>query len=167
MITQARLKELLHYDPETGVFTRRITIRGRWKAGSQCGMLDDHGYIKIRVDGVRLRAHRLAFIYMIGSVPKEIDHINGVRGDNRWANLRDCSRSENQQNIGSARADNKCGLSGVSFNKTYGMYVAQIQINKKKIMIGKFDSPEVAHEAYLNAKLEYHTHHERMLGGAL
>lgn len=164
MITQARLKELLHYDQLTGEFTRRVCVNGRWPVGSVCGMLDDHGYIKVRVDGFRIRAHRLAFLHVLGYLPAEVDHINGIRSDNAWSNLRDCSRSENQQNIGGARRDNKCKLAGASFNKTYQKYVAQIQINKQKINLGRFDTAVEAHDAYLSAKAAVHTHHDRMIG---
>ena len=163
MITQSRLKVLLHYCPDTGVFTRRTTINRHVLAGSVCMTIDSYDYIKIRVDGFRVRAHRLAFLYMLGYLPAEVDHVNGVRSDNSWANLRACTRSENQQNRCDARKDNGCGFIGVSFNSADGTYRARLQVNGVRTHLGHFPTAELAHAAYLKAKVKLHTHHERLL----
>jgi hypothetical protein len=112
-LTQARLKEVLHYDPETGVFTWAV---GRPKAAKDyaAGSLSDRGYIVIVVDGVRHRAHRLAWLYVHGTHPEQIDHENHVRHDNRLCNLRETNNTENHKNI-SKPSNNKSGVVGVSW----------------------------------------------------
>ena len=88
-LTAARLRELLQYDPETGVFTRLVKTSNGIKVGDVAGTADARGYILIRVDGWLHLAHRLAWLHMTCEWPKGmIDHINGVRDDNRWSNLR-------------------------------------------------------------------------------
>lgn len=89
MITQEELKEYLHYDPLTGDFNWTIGKRGL-KVNSKAGSMNDQGYVIIRINNIRYRAHRLAWLYVYGHFPiNEIDHINGVRSDNRIENLRD------------------------------------------------------------------------------
>ena len=91
-LTAARLRKMLHYDPETGVFTRLWT-------GNVTGCPDAKGYLRIAADGRSYRAHRLAVLYMTGAWPSEqIDHINQVRTDNRWSNLRPATNGENGAN---------------------------------------------------------------------
>ncbi len=87
-LTQERLKEVLSYNPETGIFTRNPGIRGGEKVGT-----NSHGYVSIMVDGYLYQAHRLAWLYMEGYMPEqEIDHISRKRDDNRWCNLRVVNR---------------------------------------------------------------------------
>ena len=96
MITQERLKELLHYDPETGVFTWKVDKGTRARAGQEAGCLNGvSGYIDISIDKKLEKAHRLSFLYMDGSMPPEhTDHINGIRNDNRPQNLYACHRKD-------------------------------------------------------------------------
>ena len=97
MITQERLQELLHYNPGSGEFTRRVS-RGNSKVGSVAGYIGE-GYIVIGVDDEYYSAHRLAFLYMEGEFPPDqVDHINTVRSDNRWCNIRRCTAKENNNN---------------------------------------------------------------------
>ncbi|WKV24405.1 hypothetical protein [Escherichia phage SUT_E1620] len=111
MITQERLKELLIYDPETGLFYRRLKS-GRIKPINN--KPNNYGYIQIRVgNGYRELAHRLAFLYMEGYIPEFVDHINRIRDDNRWSNLRDSSRQENNRN---RAATSNSGYLGVSWD---------------------------------------------------
>lgn len=97
-MTQERVKELLEYDPETGVFTWKAAKKGIY-AGSKAGYSNQEGYAVITIKRKPYYAHRLAFLYMEGRFPnKEVDHINRDAGDNRWVNLRHSNRRENLEN---------------------------------------------------------------------
>ena len=102
MITQERLKELVVYDPETGVFTSTPTrLPRRGTRASALGNVNRKGYAQHAVDGVRYSLQRMAFIYMTGDYPKppyEIDHINGIKTDNRWCNLQVVTHRDNMNN---------------------------------------------------------------------
>lgn len=157
-LTHMRLKELLDYDPETGMFTWKISNRNSpIKIGSEAGTLDSGGYCQIKIDGTHYKAHRLAWLYVHNNWPKyQIDHINGIRADNRLANLRAATSSENSQNQRCANKDSKTGLLGIY---PHGKkYVAQIRLNGKTHRLGIFQTPEEAHEVYLKAKRELHSH---------
>lgn len=143
-LTQDRLKELLHYDPETGHLTWLTSRRGHVRAGSRAGSPDSKGYIKIKIDGSSHSAHRLAFLYMTGETPpKDVDHINRVRSDNRWINLRPASRRENQGNVG-LRGNNTSGHRGVSLDKRAGKWRAYGMRDGRLTHLGYFTSLEEA-----------------------
>lgn len=91
MITQQRLKELFEYTPDTGLFIRKIRV-GNQIAGNIAGSLKKDGYVYIKIDSKPYKAHRLAFLYMEGYMPEEVDHINRDCSDNRWCNLRASNR---------------------------------------------------------------------------
>lgn len=148
MLTQERLKELLNYDPESGFFTRVVGRPGpNARKGDVAGCDNGQGYIRIYVDGRPYKGHRLAFLYMVGSIPKEIDHKNLNRSDNRWANLRAATRSQNISNV-AIRPDNTSGFKGVSLHKPNGKWRAQASVSGKKKTIGYYFSPEEASQAY-------------------
>jgi hypothetical protein len=154
MITQERLKELLHYDQHTGLFTWVKSPNRFMKLGDIAGS-NASGYLKTRIDGCYYMNHRLAFLYMNGSFPKDmVDHINGVRNDNRWTNLRDATRQMNGQNRRRAENINKSGLLGVVTFRN--KWVARIRANGKNLYLGIFTCPNEAHQAYLKAKRELH-----------
>jgi len=154
-LTAEELRSLIHYSPETGVFTRKVE-RGPFKIGSIAGTTLNTGYRAIIILGSPYQAHRLAWLYMTGECPKhELDHINHDKADNRFSNLRDVMKFENQQNRKSARVDNKAGLLGVS--PLGNRFVAQIQVNKQKLHLGVYETPEQAHQAYLSAKISLHS----------
>lgn len=157
-LTAERLRELLAYDPGTGTFTWRVRSARRIKVGDAAGCDNGYGYLRIRIDGVEHKAHRLAWLYVNGLWPvSQIDHINGLRDDNRIGNLRDVSQSVNSQNLRSATAQNKSsGLLGVSWHKRDSRWVAQINIDGKKHHLGYFNTAELAYAAYLEAKREFH-----------
>ena len=159
-ITQESLKELLHYNPETGVFTwikkpnRKVLIGSI--AGSILKTGRDIGRTNICLNRITFGAHRLAWLYMTGEWPtKVIDHINGNPQDNRFANLRSVSCRENSQNLRKQPAGGASGLLGAA-KGSGGKWVAAIKINGKKKYLGRFLKPEDAHQAYVLAKREYH-----------
>lgn len=153
-LTQARLKELLKYDPETGEFTRRLGRRG-YAAGTRAGTAHPEGYIVITIDRVRYLAHRLAWFYIHGVwPPADTDHINGKRADNRIANLRCATRAENSQNVRCSRRGSELGVLGVSRNRD--KFRACIRIAGVPTHLGTFPTIEEAEQAYLRAKAELH-----------
>lgn len=154
-----RVRELLDYEPDTGIFRWRAR-RGRVQAGSVAGSPAVRGYVSISVDNVLYRAHRLAFVCMDGRWPRgDVDHIDGDVSNNRYANLREASRSENMQNQRRALANNKSsGLLGVSLHKQTGRWQARITLSGKDHFLGRFDTPEMAHSAYLAAKRQIHSY---------
>jgi hypothetical protein len=153
-ITQARLKELLNYDPETGLFVWRVTRRV--KAGTIAGSKHPtQHYIAIKIDGVLYKAHRLAWLYEYGIwPPNEIDHINRVRTDNRLENIRLATKAENAQNR-KTRTDNSSGMTGVSWHKRDKKW--RVYIGKGKYL-GYFDALEDAIAARKEAEKLYFTH---------
>lgn len=157
IILPARLKELFCYDPDTGIFTRRISTNTHNKAGEVAGCRQSTGYINIGADKRFYKAHRLAWLYVYGDWPDGfIDHINGVRDDNRIANLRIATNAENAQNQRKPRTNNKSGFLGVHFQPKKKLYAACIMIDGKSRTIGRFKKAEDAHQAYLEAKRKYH-----------
>ena len=153
MITQSRLKELMRYDPLTGVFTRRVA-RGSVPAGAIAGTPDEKGYLRLTVDRRQYRCHRMAFLYMDGAVPQEVDHKNRVRDDNRWANLRSSTRSDNMRNA-ARRECNTTGVVGVSFRPRRNRWVARITVGRKRVQIGTFMEFSQAVEARIRAELRH------------
>ena len=155
MLTQERLKEVLHYDPETGIFVWRVSPTNCVRLGSAAGT-HNKGYIQIRVDGTIYHAHRLSWLYMTGRFPKDqIDHINRVRDDNRFINLREASSGQNAQNT-AKRQNNKSGFLGVSWNKECSKWLVHITENYKTISVGYFADKNDAYAAYLTAKKKLH-----------
>jgi len=98
LITQERLKELLKYDPLTGVFTWRVNLNNRSRRGQEAGYRDEKGYTLINIYGRRYKAHRLAFLYMEDKMPKMVDHDNRIRSDNVWSNLNPSNPFHNSSN---------------------------------------------------------------------
>lgn len=144
MLDQSRLKEILHYDPETGVFTWLKPTSNRVRAGAVCDTVGPLGYVVIGVLGKRLYAHRLAWLYMTGEWPSDqVDHANCVRLDNRWSNLRVAGKAKNMQNIG-IRANNTSGFTGVGFHEQSGRWRAYIAEDGRTIHLGLFDTIEMA-----------------------
>ena len=158
MITQQRLKELLSYDPETGLFINLTQRRPQAKIGSVAGCKNNNGYIRIMIDGKSYLAHRLSWLYSYGDFPeKELDHINEIKDDNRINNLRLATHKENGQNVSSPGINNNSGFRGVCWHKRDKKWRAQIKLNGKIKYLGSFNTSEEAYECYLKAKREMHT----------
>lgn len=159
-LTPERLRELLHYDPETGVFTWIAERRRKVKAGDVAGCKRTGEYIKIRIDYQLHLAHRLAWLYVHGVWPKRfIDHINCDRSDNRIANLREACDTINAQNIIAPKAHSKSGVLGVKrYERKDGRVTwrASLRHEGRTMYIGTFDSVEQASEAYVKHKRQLH-----------
>ena len=147
MITQAYLKELIYYNPNTGIFAWALSRR-RVKKGDIAGSHQSQGYLQIMVGGERHLAHRLAWFYMTGNWPEDqIDHINQIKADNRWCNLRECDQSQNQANTGN-RSDNTSGYKGVTWSKKEKKWYSQIHVKGKHLHLGVFKSKHQAAITY-------------------
>lgn len=156
-LTLEELKAVLTYDPSTGLFTRKITISGRFNAGDVVGHKAKNDYVRICVGYRSYAAHRLAWFYMTGMWPdRVIDHINGKRNDNRFTNLRSVSNSENLQNQRKAHKGTRSGLLGVGWHAKARKWRSQITLDKKQVFLGLFETKEEARAAYLKAKAKLH-----------
>jgi len=149
-----KLKELLSYDPDTGLFIWKIS-KGKGYAGNVAGNQNSLGYLETSIGGTHYLLHRLAWFYVYEKWPdQDIDHINGIKSDNRISNLRDVSKSVNRQNLKKPVAGNSSGMLGVMAigNK----FRAQIGIDGKPTYLGHFNTPDEAHQVYLEAKRKHH-----------
>lgn len=159
-LTADRLRELLSYDQETGVFTR-IKARPKVRVGDIAGTVHPRGCIYITILGNNLLAHRLAWMYVYGKMPnRQIDHINGNRADNRIANLREATQEQNMHNR-SLLSNGATGKVGVTKRKRTGRYEVRIQAFGIRQYVGGFSTAEEAAAAYAAAKLTEHTFIDR------
>jgi len=157
MLTQERLKELLHYDQKTGVFTWRDARNGRVKIGSIAGTVQKKGYRQIEIDGKGHKESRLAWLYMTGEWPPEqVDHEDTNRANNAWSNLRLATNKTNAQNKRKAQSNNATGVLGVGQRPSRGGFRARITVDGKTINLGRFNTEEAAHVAYVQAKRSMH-----------
>lgn len=155
-LTAERLRELLSYDPSTGIFRWNVSRGGPYCAGKTAGTPHCKGYVSITLLGKSYLAHRLAWLYVHGQWPEEqIDHVNGVRNQNNIDNLRKATPAEQQQNL-TIRKNNKSGYAGVSWSAKKQRWAAHIRVNKKSKYLGYFDTAEEAAGAYKKAKAEHH-----------
>lgn len=146
MTTQEYLKSVLRYDPKTGLF---VWIRNSYVKKSVAGCLTRKGYICIKISGIGYLAHRLAWLYVYGYMPKQLDHKDRNRANNRIGNLREATNSQNAIN---KKRKNK--FTGVV--QRGNKWLAQIEVDGKKYHIGVFSSPEFAAKAYDEAAKRYH-----------
>jgi hypothetical protein len=160
VLTIDRVKELLSYDPETGLLAWRVNVGKRTRAGEVAGCLRKDGRVVVRLDYQLHYAYRLVWAIVHGRWPAEmIDHINGDPSDNRLVNLREASASLNNQNARKARTKSKTGLLGASpagCPGEIGRFVAYIGSGSVRKNLGYFDTPEEAHAAYVAAKRQLH-----------
>lgn len=164
-ITPEMVLSVVDYCPLTGYFhwkwrpgKERTTLA--WNARfafQRCSSVNADGYLMIIIHGKSYPAHRLAWLVVHGSMPDGIvDHINRVRLDNRISNLRLATHSENMQNR-KLQKNNKSGFRGVSWDEKYGKWRARINVARRCINLGYYDSPELASLAFEGARLKYHT----------
>lgn len=155
MLTHQRLLEVLHYEPETGVFTWRKFMSATCPAGRIPNGRDPDGYAVLTLDKKYYRQHRLAWFYMTGSMPaKHIDHKNRIRDDNRFCNLRECKEQDNNRNRGLSR-NNTSGVSGVYFSQ--GKWAVCIRLRKDvRPFFGYFADLELAELVASEVRNKYH-----------
>jgi hypothetical protein len=145
-LTADDVRALLDYDPETGVFT--------WKARGTVAGCESRGYLVIRIGRTTQRAHRLAWLLTYGEWPSQIDHRDGNRSNNAISNLRLASTAQNSQNA-KLRADSSTGFKGVSVCNFTGRFRAYINVDNKRVHLGRFNTAEEAGEAYKAAALKH------------
>lgn len=154
-----RLREVLDYDPQTGVLKWRFRTSPNAKLDEPAGTIGKHGYRKIRLDDRHYPSSHLAWFHYYGVVPAGIiDHANGDKTDDRIENLRLATASQNAQNVG-VRRNSSTGLKGATrFDSPRNLkkFRANIRVNKKRIHLGQFHTAEEAHEAYSEAARKYH-----------
>lgn len=167
-LTAARLRELLHYDPATGLFTRLISLSPNARMTPTPGYAVYNPRIcnrkhSLSVDGRQYLAHRLAWLYMTGAWPEaEVDHIDGDGRNNRWSNLRAVTRAENVRNLPRPKS-NTSGSVGVNWRESKQRWRAFIAMNGKTTHLGYFRDKESAIAARRAAEVElgYHENHGR------
>lgn len=155
MITQQELFEHVLYNPETGEFVRAFSKRPQF-VGKKTGCVSKSGYVVISIKNKVYYAHRLAWLYVYGEIPRgQIDHVNQDKTDNSIKNLRQATSSENMQNIANAKRHSKTMLKGIELHQN-GKYRAYITINKKKIHLGYHSSKEAAIKARKEGEFVHH-----------
>lgn len=155
-LTLAKLKELLHYDPETGVFTRKVTRSLNNAVQDKIIICAEGAYIGVTINQKRYKGQNLAWLYMTGSFPKHIvDHIDRNPSNNKWLNLREAAHQENMFNR-KKHSNNKSGYKGVYWHKTKKKWRARCVAYKKQYDLGLFDDKEHAAKAYENFAKEKH-----------
>jgi hypothetical protein len=150
-LTAAKLRSVLDYEPDTGIFRWKVKRIGRGKSnvGDIAGTSAPKGNRKVGLFRQRYEESRLAFLWMTGKWPPNlVDHINSDRSDNRWSNLRPANHSQNGAN---AKGRSLTGFKGVTIDRRRGRFKSQIKVNYQMINLGSFDTAEQAHAAYLVA----------------
>ena len=154
-LTQEYLRAMLVYKEDTGTFVYRHN-------GADAGFKKDSGYVFTSLEGVHYRAHRLVWLYVVGRVPYEIDHINGIRDDNRISNLREVDRQANARNL-SKGCSNTSGVTGISYVGMKSQWRAYITQDYKQVHLGYFNDFFEAICARKSAEYNYgyHENHGR------
>ena len=154
-MNQQELKSLLHYDKSTGVFRWRHFRTNKTLPWSIAGSIDGQGYVQIKIGGKVKMAHRLAWLYVHGELPPQVDHRNMNRSDNRINNLRSADNSCNSMNK-RMQSNNTTGFKGVTYHKGTKKFHAKIQANGLRKSLGYYETAEQAHQAYIIASGELH-----------
>ncbi len=157
ILTCEVLKENLHYDTHTGIFTW-VKKKSRVRVGKRAGYITKKGYRSVEINGKAYPCHRLAWLYMTGKFPeKQVDHINHIKDDNRWCNLREVTNQENQMNT-PIRLDNTSGVTGVYWKKENSKWSACIRFDGKLNHLGYFLLKEDAIASRKEAEIKYGFH---------
>ena len=161
-LSQTELKKMFLYEPDTG-FLRWKEGRSNMVKNSKAGCKNASGYLIVTINSKSHRVQRVIWIYMFDHIPSGfyIDHINGNKTDNRLCNLRLATNSQNQQNR-PAPQNNSSGYRGVTWHKQANKWMARICHNRKREMLGFFETVEEAYEAYKNRASEIYTHVDRL-----
>lgn len=158
MVDRDGLKRVFNYDPQTGIFTRRIDSgrHGRWKAGTPAGCKNSLGYTVVRIGPTLYAAHRLAFLYVFGEWPAVgIDHKDGNKSNNKIDNLRLATQAENLQNRRAAQRNSSSGILGVYWSKRKLRWIASLKSGDDRHHSSHLTA-EAAASAYEGAKRELH-----------
>ena len=157
-LTQAELKEVLHYDPESGIFRWRFAKPNGVKPWNVAGAPNSNLYVKIYIKKKMHSAHRLAWLYMTGAWPPEyIDHVDGDVSNNKWSNLRTASAKQNMENLRLSKR-NTSGFRGVIWKKDVKKWRAQVGHRGRALTIGLFATKIEAAEAAAKKRAELFTH---------
>jgi len=151
MITQEQVKKLFNYDSKTGILSRNFKSYSQLNIGT----LSEKGYLLVGIGQSKFRVHRIAFLYQHGYLPKYIDHINGIRDDNRIENLRECTNSENLWNA-KKRSNCSSDIKGVCWSTERKLWEAYINVNNKRIRLGRFWDEETAGQIVNIERLKLH-----------
>jgi hypothetical protein len=155
LLNQELLKELVNYDPNTGVFAWK-KIRPGVSSSKKFGSLKPSGYIVVLINKKLYRLHRLAWLYMTGEWPEnEIDHINGNKADNRFCNIRKATKAENNWNK-KVRKDSTTGVKNVLYYPKYQSYYVRITANKIAHSFGPFKTKDQAALVAKEKRAEIH-----------
>lgn len=156
-VTAARLRELLHYDPDTGHVRWVLPQSNRVRPGEIAGCKTRLGYYRVSIENRDYLLHRVAWAMHCGEWPRGvIDHIDGDKTNNRAANLRDVSVAVNMQNRRTATSGTASGILGATWHKPSRSWQARVKTGGKTTSLGYFKTPEEAHEAYVAAKRKLH-----------
>lgn len=155
-ITQAKLQQAFDYNQHTGEIRFKQDFR-KSISGELATAKHSQGYLTVTIGGKAYLAHRIIFMYMLNIYPEQTDHINHMRDDNRWANLRNVDSLGNNRN-NSRYLNNTSGFTGVSLHKATNKYTANITLNHKQVYLGLFTSIEEAVEARTTANKEHQFH---------
>ncbi|RAS13529.1 HNH endonuclease [Ensifer adhaerens] len=156
-LTQKRLKELLWYDREIGIFVRKVRTSNNVAVGDIAGCKRKDGYLTISVDGSLYLLHQLAWLYCHGYFPKELDHRDKNRSHNALGNLRECTSQQNNWNQ-TLKSTNRTGVKGVTWDKTRQKWFASIRVNGKTKSLGRYQDINEAARAYDGAVKQYRGH---------
>jgi len=161
------LRHLFVYEPDTGVLLWRVrphVMAKRSAPGSEAGTVGAHGYRVVKVGEKYYYVHRIIWKIQTSADPvDQIDHIDGVRSNNKWVNLREADNGKNRWNIG-LQKNNKSGVKGVFREHGIGPWVAVISVNKRQIRLGRFSSFDAAVAVRRNAEAEMHGEFARIAG---